>query len=236
LASTDSLGLGSAVSSQPSPAASFTITNTGQQSSGALTLASSNAEFAIQTGIAGDCVSGDTTLAPNASCTVHVVLTPNGTGARSAIITFSASPGGSGVVKASGAGIAPGSLASSVPSLSFGAVTYGSSKALSLTLSNTGQQTSGVITLASSHGEFTLQTDAAGDCITGVSTLGAGESCTVRIVYTPSDFASRAEVITFSATPGGSGSVSLTGEGVYPICKLQTGTETTKLDKCKLGK
>lgn len=236
LASTDGLGLGSALSGQSSPAASFTITNTGQQPSGSIVLASSNAEFAIQTGLAEDCVSGVTTLAANASCKVRVVFTPGGSGVRSALITFSASPGGSGSVKASGAGITPGSLSSSVSSLSFGTVTFGSSKTLSYVLTNSGQQSSGIISLASSSGEFAILNDAAGDCVSGVSTLGAGESCSVRIVYTPSAAASRAETVTFSATPGGSGSVSLTGVSVFPNCKLAGGGETTRLNMCTLAK
>jgi hypothetical protein len=107
LASTDSLVLGSAASGQPTPAAGFTLTNTGQQPSGPITLVSSSTDFTIQAGLAGDCVSGVSTLLTNASCAVHVIFTPVTAGASSALITYSASPGGSGNVRASGTGVSP---------------------------------------------------------------------------------------------------------------------------------
>jgi hypothetical protein len=226
------LGLGSVVTGQPSPVASFTITNTGQQPSGTITLSSSSAEFALQTGVIGGCVSGTTNLAANASCTVRIVLTPSAAGARSALITFSASPGGTGSVSASGAGITPGSLASSVASLSFGTVALGTSSSVaSFTLTNNGQQPSGVISLDASSAEFILQTGVTGDCITGATTLAANASCIVRVVYTPTAVATSAENITFSATPGGTGSVGVTGSCVLPSCTLGT----AKLGSCTLG-
>ena len=232
LASTASLGLGSVVTGQPSTVATFTLTNSGQQPSGAITLTSSSAEFAIQTGATSDCVSGTTTLAANASCTVRVVLTPSAAGARSGLITYSATPGGNGSVSASGAGITPGSLASSVATLPFGTVALGSSSAVaSFTITNTGQAPSGVIALAASSAEFVIQTGVTGDCVSGVTTLAASASCTVRVVYTPAAVASRSENITFSATPGGSGSVGVTGTCVLPSCTLGT----AKLGACKLG-
>jgi copper(I)-binding protein len=224
------LGFGPVVVGQSSSVTSFTITNNGQQQSGVLTVTSSNlAEFAVQTGASGDCVSGTTMLAGNASCTVRTIFTPSTAGARSGMFTFSATPGGNGSVSVSGAGITPGSLTASASVVPFGNVPLGSSSSVgSFTITNNGQQASGLLAVASSSGLFVIQTGANGDC---GSSLAGNDSCTVRIVFTPTAVGGSSETITFSGTPGGSGSVSVTGSGVLPSCTLGI----SKLGSCKLG-
>lgn len=230
-ASTLSLGFGPIVLSQSSGVTSFTISNTGQMASGVMALNSSSADFVIQSPIAGDCKAGVTALLPGASCTVRIVFTPSSAGARSGQFSFSATPGGSGSVSASGAGITPGSLASSLASVPFGTVAIGASSSPgSFTITNTGQQPSGGITVGSSSPIFAIQTGVAGDCAPG-ATLGGNASCTVHIVFKPTAVGSYSETITFSASPGGSGSVGVTGTGALPRCTLGS----TKVGSCKLG-
>jgi hypothetical protein len=97
-----SLDFGSVTTGQSSSAQSFTITNTGQQTSGAITVMSDNADFGVQTGGAFDCVSSKTTLAPNTACTVHVVFSPKLAVAVTGTVTVSATPGASVGVSVSG--------------------------------------------------------------------------------------------------------------------------------------
>jgi hypothetical protein len=226
------LGFGSVVLGQSGSVTSFTITNTGQRPSGAMTVESNNAEFAIQTSATGDCFPGTTTLAANASCAVRIVFTPSAAGARSAVFTFSATPGGNGSVSASGAGTTPGSLASSTALLPLGTVAIGSSSSVAtFAITNSGEETSGAIAVASSSTEFATQSGAPGDCFSSTTTLAASASCAVRIVFTPTAVGDRSETVTFSATPGGSGSVNVTGSGVLPKCSLGI----ARLGSCTLG-
>jgi hypothetical protein len=102
-----SLDFGSVTTNQSSSAQSFAITNTGQQTSGAITVRSDSADFVVQTGGAFDCVSGNTSLAPNTACTVHIVFSPKRGGPRTGTVTFSATPGGSAGISISGVGICP---------------------------------------------------------------------------------------------------------------------------------
>ena len=105
-------GFGSVPLGSSSAAQSFTITNTGSAASSAISLTSDNSEFAIQGDATGSCMSGVSTLAGGASCTVSVVFTPVGTGYRAGAITFSALSGGNGsVVTAGTAPTIPGTLA-----------------------------------------------------------------------------------------------------------------------------
>jgi hypothetical protein len=227
LASTLNLGSGSVAVGQSGGVTSFTITNTGQQSSGAITVASNSAEFAVQSGTTADCVSGVTTLVAGASCTVRVVFTPSTVGVRSGLLTFSAMPGGDGRVNASGAGIAPGSLASSTSSVSFGTVALGSSSGMqTFAITNTGQESSGAITLASSSPDFVIQSGASAGCVSGTTTLAEGESCEVRVVFTPRSAGGQSAFITFSATPGGSENLSVFGTGITPA-SLTAGLTTS---------
>jgi photosystem II stability/assembly factor-like uncharacterized protein len=101
---TSSLSFGSVALGSSSVEQSFTITNSGQQMSGPITTTSEGNDFSIQSGLAGDCVSGATVLAGGASCTVRVVFSPQVLGDRSVTVGFSATPGGGGNVALSGIG------------------------------------------------------------------------------------------------------------------------------------
>jgi sugar lactone lactonase YvrE len=104
-------------------------------------------------------------------------------------------------------------LVPSVTSLpGFGSVTLGSSSAAqSFAITNTGQAASSAISLSSGNGEFIIQSDATGSCMSGVTTLAAGASCNVSVVFTPAVAGYRAGTITFWALSGGNGNVGTTG-------------------------
>ncbi len=223
---TSGLSFGSVPIGTSSVVQSFTIINKGEDTSGVIWLTSTNSDFVIQTGSANDCISGVTTLAPGASCTVRVVFIPSTSGSYGGTITFSPASAGAGAISVNGTGLLPAFLtAGNTSSLSFGPVPVGTSSAVQeFTITNTGQSTSGVISAASSSSEFAIESGSAGDCGSIVPTLAPGASCTVRVVFSPSANGNRSGTVTFSATQGGNGSVSLSGTGICPNDTLADGT------------
>jgi hypothetical protein len=122
---------------------------------------------------------------------------------------------GTGGIVGTGGSVSPALLTIAPSSASFGTVLIGAASSVaSFTIKNTGAQTSGVIALVSNSAEFASQGGSVGDCVSGVTTLAASESCMVRIVFTPAAAGDRSGTIAFSAAPGGSGSVSVTGVGI----------------------
>lgn len=83
----------------------FTITNRGPAASGTITLTGSGGEFVIMDDWQGDCVSGRTTLAGGASCTVRLAFSPSALGDRAGTLVTSASPGGGVNVALAGTGV-----------------------------------------------------------------------------------------------------------------------------------
>jgi virginiamycin B lyase len=73
----------------------FTVGNSGQAGSTALSVSLSGADYAILTPVNGDCINGATTLAVGASCTIHVGFTPTMAGVRPGSLAVSAIVGGS---------------------------------------------------------------------------------------------------------------------------------------------
>jgi hypothetical protein len=213
--SASSLDLGAVVVGRTSDQLSITFTNVGQQQTGPITVTSNSDEFEIQNGKAGDCVSGVTALAPTISCTARLIFKPTITGPRSGLLAFNASPGGSGSLALTGTGVLAAQLSTgSITSLSFGTVLVGSSSAVqSFTMTNTGQETSGTITLAITNAAFVPQTGAFGDCISGSTNLPANTSCTMRLAFAPTTAGPATGSVSFTSTAGASGSVSLNGNG-----------------------
>ena len=93
-------------------------------------------------------------------------------------------------------------------SLTFGSEVVGqTSKAQSVTLTNTGQATLDISNIATS-GDFAIQSKTCG------STVPAGGKCTVTVTFTPTQVGSRTGSLTFTDNaPGSPQSVSLSGTG-----------------------
>lgn len=208
--STASVSLGSVATGESSAPGSFTITNIGQQTSGPLSLSSTNAVFAVQGGGTGECVNGATTLAQGASCTVRVVFSPTTVGDQSALIMFSADPGTSDALTVSGTGTPGAALSTTTTSLTYGLLMVGASSSIqSFTISNTGPRNSGPLTVSSNVADFVVQSGDPADCT--AAPISASGSCTVRVVFTPTTVGARSGTISFSAVPGGGGSVAVSG-------------------------
>jgi hypothetical protein len=105
-------------------------------------------------------------------------------------------------------GIAEGFLKLTPPSSDFGAVPIGAaSPPFPFTLTNAGSGPSGTLQPA-------VQGDFAIDEMDCPDPLGPDRSCIVNIVFRPTAVGQRPGTLTIAATPGGTVSASLTGQGL----------------------
>ncbi|HUH01367.1 MAG TPA: choice-of-anchor D domain-containing protein, partial [Kofleriaceae bacterium] len=195
----------------------FTVTNGGQQATGTLAISKSGAaDFTIT----GDTCNGQI-VAGGGTCAVTVRFAPGSAGAKSGSVSVTGAPGGSDSSTFSGTGQDPAVLGGSTSTLPFGNHEVAvSSNALTWTITNSGDVPTGTLSLTNTNtGEFST-TSTCG------STLAGGASCTVSATFTASTGGARSGMLTMSASPGGSTSVSMTGVGMYRLSVDRTGTGT----------
>ena len=155
------------------------------------------------------------TLAAAASCTAKIAFAPTTTGARTATLNFKDSAG-TQTVSLAGNGTAPSASVSASPtSLTFAAVTVGSSSAAqSVTLSNkltTSITISSVAISGTNAADFTISSKTCG------TSLAASGSCTASVVFKPSAAGTRTATLRFTDSASNSPqSVALSGAGVVP--------------------
>ena len=204
---------GSVLVGNTSGTASFTVTNTGEATSGQIT--------PVVTGTnAGDflATNGCTTLAGGGTCVVTVVFKPTAAGTKSGSLIVSGSPGGTVMGALLGTGGLPGTIqiAPATPSsLSFGNVIVGNTGTQqTFTFQNTGTvATSAITTTAagSDPGEFTKVSDNCNG-----QTLAAAATCTVVVNFRPTSVGSKNASFVLSATTGGTANGSVSGTGIAP--------------------
>lgn len=189
---------------------SFTLTNTGGASTGAIVTSLPAGEFAIVSG--GDGCNGKV-LAPTASCMISVSFNPTTASPtqKTATLSISANPGGSRPVSLSGLGV---TLTIDAPSFAFPATaTSGISPARSFTITNPTAGIAGMTTgllpafSGPAAGEFHV------DSSTCSGALGGGGFCNVIVSFRPQTFGVRSATLTVSGVPGGSVSTALSGQG-----------------------
>lgn len=187
----------------------FTVTNTGQSQSGQI-LPQVTGGFSFFYRVIGDTCPSDG-LAGGASCTVTVEFEAFESGFFPATLTVQATPGGTAFANLEAAAIEPARFSITNPS-DFGNVVIGNSTAAqTLTVTNTGQQTSGVVSAVlggAAASDYTLDID------TCAATLAPNQSCTVSVHFTPSALGNRSATLTIAANPGGSQALNLHGTGV----------------------
>ena len=207
------LAFGSVATGANSAAQTLALHNTGGATLTGITLAFSSAVFHRPAGAAaGTCGA---TLAAGATCTINVIFSPTAVGLVNATLTITASVGVTGSpVSLSGTGVAAVAVASVTGGpLAYGNVPTGTtSAAKTLTLHNTGTAALTGITLAFSSPTYTR---SGGTC---VATLGAGNTCTINVVFSPTAVSTVNATLTITASVGVTGSpVSLSGAGIAPV-------------------
>ncbi len=154
-----------------------------------------------------------TTLANGSSCTVQVIFTPAASGGSSAslVVSSSNSTPNQVTVMLTGGGLTPAGLNVSPAQISFPVVAAGrSSLAQTVTLTNTGQSAANSLTLTATA-PFALVQNTCG------TSLVAGASCTIEVIFAPSVNGSFTGTLTIaSSSQTASASVALSGIGGVP--------------------
>ena len=149
-------------------------------------------------------------LASRATCTVSVTFKPTALGALTGTLAIQ-SPQGNISVSLAGTGVAP-AVTFSAPSITFSSQTVGvASSAQMINLQNTGTATlTGIaISVAGTNASDFAETTTCG------TTLAAGSSCAISIVFTPGAAGTRTATLQVADNASGSPqSVPITGTGV----------------------
>ena len=178
-----------------SPSQAVTITNTDAATVDIQSVETPNTTDFDLDPQAGDC-DGTTVLAQDETCTVHVLFTPQATGARSGTLTVE-STGGPVDVPLSGTG-AITTLWPNTPGFDFGAKDIaGGAVDETFTFTNSGPRTLGVSTVDVTGDSFTRN---GGTCTENSTTLAPNDSCTVTVSFDPSTTGGKTGAVT--VTPG----------------------------------
>ena len=231
-------GAGAAVDPPAGPAfsASSTTLTFSNQAVGATSAAQSatvtnsgNAPLTFSGGVqvmgpnAGDYKMSSTcgnSLAPSAQCTVSVAFTPSAAGSRTASVMFNDNAAGSPQsMNLAGMGTAAG-VGLSVGILTFGSQLMGTSTPVqSVTVTNSGDAPLAISSLAvtgTDAGDFPETTTCG-------SSVPAGGSCTISVMFTPAAVGSRAATVAVADGAAGSPqTVTLTGTGANPTVSLSS--------------
>jgi hypothetical protein len=192
--------LGSVPTSAQSEPYTFVVTNTGGQNSGTPAISFTGTDV---TQFAVASTSCSVALAPRQSCLVAVRFQPTTTGAKTASLSVTATPGGTIAFPLTGTGIGNGQLVFLPHAFAFAPITLGEpSTAQTIELFNAGGVTTTDITLTSSTPELVL---SANTC----TTLASGTACTVTATWSPTTTGLHDATITASAATGGTATVSL---------------------------
>jgi hypothetical protein len=175
-----SLDFGFVTVGQPSPAQTVTVSNTGTDALSIAPVALSGshaAEFAISS----DTCSNQS-LAPNATCSVGVSLTPAATGARTAQVEFpSDATSGPYTVTLAGSGV-QSQLTLDVSAIDFGARPLGSLATANVTVTNTGSGDLVISGLSDPGAPFAI---TGGSCTALPATLAPAAGCQVIVQFAP---------------------------------------------------
>jgi hypothetical protein len=213
--SATAIAFGNQVVGTASATQTLTVGNTGNAalSITGLTFGGAHSGDFAQTG--GTCNAG-TSVAAGASCTVQLTFTPAAAGARSATLTVAHNAGsGSSALTLSGTGVSATPVAGASPTALGFAQTLGTtSTPQAVTLSNGGGAPLALtsITLTGAQAiDFDL---ASGTTCAAGSSVAAGASCVIYVVFTPSANGSRAATLSIAHNAAGSPTtIALSGTG-----------------------
>ena len=199
--------LGSLVIGTMSAPFAFTVRNTGASPSGMITPTLASTDFAI----ASNGCTG--TLAAGATCSISVQFTAAGpAGAKTAMLSVAASPGGTAMATVTGTSITMSLLTITPATHPFGNVLNGAMSAeQTFTVTNTGGAATTVpTTTLSDTTNFTVTMNGC------TAALNAGASCTVKARFNPTTVASHNATLQVAAATGGTAVSQLSGTGQAP--------------------
>ncbi len=205
------IALGSSSMSVP-----FTIRNIGLAASSPLTtVISGGSSGDFQIALASNTCAG-TALAPNATCTLSVRLTPSTIGLRSAQLDVG-DGGTSTSASLAGASVLFDGVTFGPNPHAFGMVAAGStSPAQTFTITNSGSVITGAFAVSiggTDPGQFQIVPGT--DHCSGVA-VAPGTSCSIDVVFAPTTAGARTAILQAVAAPGGAMVASISGTGLAP--------------------
>ena len=196
----DGQDFGMVVQNRGSASQTFTITNGGQQITGAAKVVldgTDKAEFEVT----ADGCGSQTLAATNGNCQITVRFAPKGLGAKSASLTVSGSPGGIAVAQLSGTGITQGTVTITPDTYDFGSVQQMMTGASQLfTVKNVGQATTRLLATALLGSDSPNFSSTANTC--DGHTLAAGDICAVTVQFKPVTSGPKLVSLSVAGAPG----------------------------------
>jgi hypothetical protein len=203
----------------------FNVGNAGGTASGVLTTTFGGANAAEFTATDNKCV---VPLAPLATCAIQVVFKPAAAGNRVGTITVSDATTSTTVVATlNGIAVtAPTAVITGTSNL--GDVQVGKPGITTLTITNSGGDATGALTIAAGDPQFVV----ASGCGVG---LAAGATCTATVTFTPTSAGAKSTVVT--VTSGGTtlGTVQVQGNGTAPPSPPSLNMTPANLDFGTIG-
>jgi hypothetical protein len=194
-------------------ATTFTVTNSGTQSSGSPTVTKGGAnpdDFVV---VADNC-TGNPVPGSSGTCTVQVAFKPSTQAAESATITVAASPGGAVTANLTGTGATQALIQLTPSPWPFGdQVQMMPTGAKQFTVTNTGGVPSGQVVMSmagANPADFKIVMNTCKNQMLAAN----GAACTLGVVFTPQMLGTRNGTLTAAATPGGKVTSALSGNGV----------------------
>jgi hypothetical protein len=192
----------------------FNLTNAGTVASGALSVHLYNDDVTPVVGMAGACLSGQTSLEPGQTCDVHLAYGPSRRGGDDAMLVVTSDAAGSIGLPLVGRGVVAGTLAVSQQSLDFDGVALGDAGQRALRVTNQGDEPLALLGVTlDSAAEFSIQTS---DCSNG-RRLAAGGGCDVITEFRPATSGEdKSASLTVAVADGAPLVVQLKGAGLDP--------------------
>jgi len=167
----------------------------------------------------GNCPNVGSSLAAGGSCSITVIFKPTATGTRTGAVRISDNgPNSPQTLTLTGTGVSSTTTGPAV-SLSPSALTFPSQKVgttsavLSATLKNTGTSPLALTAAFTISGDFGFDPNS-GNCPNVGSSLAAGGSCSITVIFTPTATGTRNGAVTiFDNAPNNPQTLPLTGTG-----------------------
>ena len=206
---------GNVVLAKSSAPKTITVTNTGTGAS--LPLASAFDVGGDISFVKGADTCSGTRLASQATCAITFTFSPATTGAKTARFGVLSDTAGSVNAAAvyttlSGVGVAPAAFSATPIQQSFGAPEVGKTSTQIVTVTNTGGVPSGVpqIVVAGANPTLFVVNQAASTC---TAALAPAASCTLSIVFSPTEVGGFSAAVTITATDTASATANFLGTG-----------------------
>ncbi len=201
-----SAGFGSLLIGNVSASTSFTVTNSGGAATGVPVVSITGTDASQFEIVTNGCTAA---IPGGGTCSISARFHPSVTGAKSAGLTVTASPGGAASAGLSGTGLGPAQLTIGPSNQGYGTLVVGAvSGDTTFTVTNTGGVASGapVVSIGGADaGQFGISSNG---CTTP---LGAGATCSVLVHFAPTTPGGKNALLGVSASPGGNASATLSG-------------------------